>query len=653
MDILNIPHWTWNYASSKRIPYKLQLIEKYKKEIEQKRNSLQHINRIKLLKNNEINENNKENDADDDKDDDDKSNNQQNKPNTTKNDENNKENENKKEEEEEEDEENEEEKLAPIPMNRQYSRFNSHFGINMNYENIEDGNDDDDEFSPKYANIKHEVLNCDNNISQQEWKEIHYRSELFLQTFEGRHLKSKKTLKFSSNYDDNDIKNNTNNNYIQIKKNTFIKTEYIASLMLYCNFASLRDELRMSYRSKHDISSHYNKFYNFGKLLYIVINAFGTIIINCDDFADNHSSMQSSYFFHCFSNPVLFKNLRCSFNGGPLSMTIIPSIVFTNMYCDEYKNGIIVEMDTKNIGGWTSNAPYYFDISIISNFAYECERLFYGNISLSIRNIIESDISSTNSNGKIKKFNYHSNYLNAITLLRMIIGDCNIQKSYYNNKIICERLTLLISLEINYRRMMLLNEKKNIKNGKNEKKVNKLVPEYVGKLFHSWCMNVAGIIVLKLDNLLKIQSRLQSYLLIKNKNNINEISLNYNILFQIFPEVTKILCYGIVFNEYLCQQFITYLLSDDYNKMNKLNKTKVNQCILQFNDNDNNDEKKWSQWLIIIKKYQNILNKNNINWIINAKPPKTDSLETPKISFNKKKKQQIQIQNDNDNENEK
>ncbi len=99
--------------------------------------------------------------------------------------------------------------------------------------------------------------------------------------------------------------------------------------------------------------------------------------------------------YHCFSNPVLFQNLRCEFDG------------------------IIVEMDITNSGSIN-----YFDVSIYSNFAYESERLFYGEKSLPITNIIESDVSDNNTANK-NKFSSHSNYLNTITLLRMIIGDCD------------------------------------------------------------------------------------------------------------------------------------------------------------------------------------------------------------------------------------
>eukprot|EP01084_Bolivina_argentea_P074656 135418_1 len=188
-------------------------------------------------------------------------------------------------------------------------------------------------------------------------------------------------------------------------------------------------------------------------------------------------------------------------------MTIIPSIVFTNMYIDKFKQGIIVEMDITNSGAIIN----YFNVSIYSNFAYENECVFYGKISLPITNIIESDITSTNNSNNCTKFNYHSNYLNAITLLRMIIGDCSMQKIYYSNSIICERLTLLISLEINYTRNINKNKKQN-----NIIKQKELVPEYIGKLFHSWCLNTKGIIVLKLNDILKLsQIRLHSYFLTK------------------------------------------------------------------------------------------------------------------------------------------
>ena len=491
-----------------------------------------------------------------------------------------------------------EEALAPS-TSRMYSRFDSHFGSDHN----QNDNLLNTEQTAKYSSIKFEVLECDQKLSQQEWIEIYYKSELFLQAFESNKLRCKKDLEI--------------NKHAKFKKNSFMSTELVLSILLYCNYNSLQSELKKSYRD----SNHHHKFYHFGCALFAVINGYGVNM-----FDDNTSSMRSTHFYHCFSSPVVFQKLRCDFNGGPVSMTIIPSIVFTNMYSDQYKDGIIVEMDINGSGSIN-----YFDVSIFSNFAYESERLFYGQISLSITNIIESDISSCASI-KRKKFNYHSNYLNAITLLRMIIGDCTMHKSHYLNNVICERLTLLISLEVNSRR------------NKNNKKIanRQLVPEYICKLFNSWCMNTKGVIVLKLADVLKLsQPRLQSYFLTKPRakktirkmenaevDRDNQISLSYKILFQIFPFVTKILCYGIPFNEYLCETFSDFLSSDDYK--NYLQKeSKMDECILQFTDN----EQPYDEWSKLIEKYQNVLDENECGWTIKAKVPDSNSFDGPKISF--------------------
>ena len=58
----------------------------------------------------------------------------------------------------------------------------------------------------------------------------------------------------------------------------------------------------------------------------------------------------------------------------------------------------------------------------------------------------------------------------------------------------------------------------------------------------------------------------------RNEDNSNNISLSYKILFQIFPFVTKILCYGIDFNEYLAKTFTDFLISKDY-----INNLQINQ----------------------------------------------------------------------------
>ena len=108
----------------------------------------------------------------------------------------------------------------------------------------------------------------------------------------------------------------------------------------------------------------------------------------------------------------------------------------------------------------------------------------------------------------------------------------------------------------------------------------------------------------------------------------NQISLSYKILFQIFPFVTKILCYGIPFNEYLCKTFSDFLSSGDY-KNYLQGESKMDECILQFTDN----EQPYDEWSKLIEKYQNVLDENECGWTIKAKVPDSNSLDGPKVSF--------------------
>merc|ERR1712157_352823 len=99
---------------------------------------------------------------------------------------------------------------------------------------------------------------------------------------------------------------------------------------------------------------------------------------------------------------------------------------------------------------------------------------------------------------------------------------------------------------------------------------------------------------------------------------MGQISLNYKILFQIFPFVTKILCYGIAFNEYLCKTFSDFLSSDSY-KNNLHQKSKVNECILQFTENEY--AQPYDEWKGLIAKYENIFKEKEIGWMIKATMP--------------------------------
>eukprot|EP01083_Nonionella_stella_P281564 958057_1 len=453
----------------------------------------------------------------------------------------------------------------PLPpaVPRLYSAFDSHFGSSS----VVVHNDDPfafglqrmksnicSEVTARHDSLRSEVLNCVHCVSVEEWIEMNLKSQLFLSGFESLSIKTEYV------YDDS---------YHKLDKNEFICAPYVTALMLFCWYSSLRNELIDSYYSSHD------KFYHFGHILCVCVNAFGSAMYQ----------MKMSSVYHCFSHPVLFNNLRCEFNAGPISVSCIPSIVLTKMYIDAFRRGIIVQMDVNSAG-----SIHAFDASIYSNAPYEMERILYGNASFEIKNIIESDILQTN------KFSYHSNYLDAITLLRMIIA--GEQNKYYKNRIVCDRLSLLISLEINDRR----NKQKPTKNN--------LVPQYIAKLFHSWCMNVCGVIVLRKKQIEKLskQTRLQSYFLTKN-------SLSYRILFQIFPAVTKILCYGIKINHTLCQSFVDYICERNKNE----NESKINQCI--FNAQDQNH---------IVQKYQKIFQQKQIHWKIIVQ-----NCDEPQIVFQK------------------
>ncbi len=129
--------------------------------------------------------------------------------------------------------------------------------------------------------------------------QMYYKSELFLQTFGSNKLKCKIDL----------TKKEFN---LFIKKNEFLNTEYILGILLYCNYNKLRDELIMSYRNK---KKRQNEFYNFG-IIYTITNGYGF---------NGFINDRKIKFYHCFSNPVLFQNLRCEFNGGPVS-------IYNNVY---------------------------------------------------------------------------------------------------------------------------------------------------------------------------------------------------------------------------------------------------------------------------------------------------------------------------------
>eukprot|EP01084_Bolivina_argentea_P271505 462025_1 len=199
--------------------------------------------------------------------------------------------------------------------------------------------------SPKYLSLKEELLSKKHNIQNACLSSSQFDSEY------------SKTLLFFNCY---------------FKKQYYptMSRHHVLSLIIYCNYDKLQNELSKTYRDA--CGSKHNNFYHWGKLLKEAVHDFGTRM--CD------GKMQHLY--HGIS-----QKLQMNIRGTgvqiycPLSTTssIVVAYQFATM------NGVTVEFSNSVI-----SKAKYFEVSWLSNYGNEAEHLFIqSEHKILISNIIE------------------------------------------------------------------------------------------------------------------------------------------------------------------------------------------------------------------------------------------------------------------------
>eukprot|EP01084_Bolivina_argentea_P009643 17991_1 len=182
-----------------------------------------------------------------------------------------------------------------------------------------------------------------------------------------------------------------------------IKTKYLLSLMIYCNFSELQFEFSKTYREENG-SKHHN-FYYLAKYLKISVQKFGTKIkdgyVNAFYHGIGEQLLFPQYIGHSgYVYDGLGISIYCPLST---SSSILVGMNFTNV-----NNGLIVQFD----GGYYENCKY-FSVAWLSDFASESEYLFVQNEELlEIIDIIDVQFGFTN--GKI---------LSALKIIQTITKD--------------------------------------------------------------------------------------------------------------------------------------------------------------------------------------------------------------------------------------
>ena len=477
----------------------------------------------------------------------------------------------------------------------------------------------------KYNNFKSEMIyhiKC--SLSEIQFNIIQLRASILLSTFEGKLLKARKIHESSTFILDKKL-NSTNDNMSQ---------EMCQSLLIYCSYNELRYELMNTYFKISNINEtdnecrkrHYNIFYNWGKLLYKAIIAFGTDIYE-EANRNNGPGKKGKYYYHNVTKPVLFNKFNTCFYS-PTSCTTSKNIALIHMPLKE-RDGIILELDANNVG-WTT--PYNLNVTIFSSNPAECEQLFHGGASLGIHNVI-----SVYNHRSISNL---SNYTSAITLLRYIIGDANNGTMIGDNinssndddydliatqildefdQNICKHLEWLIDHQVSlYKNNKNINEFVNFSSD---------VPLYISLVLNSWCLNKKGIIQLNMKLLTRLPKPLQHKFVFESPDNFDDYSINWYVVFNLFPNCNKIWKTGLYFNNYLSEQYVKFLCEETITKP----KYKMDGIVFSCTA-----ESDWKKWVKTAKKHSII---KQMGRLITASPPKKNAfgaIETGRVSFIKR-----------------
>eukprot|EP01084_Bolivina_argentea_P142824 250874_1 len=199
--------------------------------------------------------------------------------------------------------------------------------------------------SPKYESLKEE-LTC-NNICI-----------LTVKQFQNEYVKAK--YQFNTTY--------RKQNY------PTIQLSFVLSMMIYCNFDTLQNELSKTYRNNNGCD--HNNFYHWGKYLKQIVHIFGNSV-SSERLCINSNTTK---FFHGVGEKLLFPKCIGHVDGVrifvPLSTSSSFSVAtnFTN-----YNNGIVIQFGDDNRRYFT---PKYYPCRWLSDYPAEEECFFIQNVDL-------------------------------------------------------------------------------------------------------------------------------------------------------------------------------------------------------------------------------------------------------------------------------
>eukprot|EP01083_Nonionella_stella_P088682 247318_1 len=262
---------------------------------------------------------------------------------------------------------------------------------------------------PLYPNLKEEITKN---------KLCTIAEHLFSSTVQDAVLKEK-TMSI-------DIRASKTDKRFGIFKNDKIHIQHLLAILLYCDNSRLCESFRESFRKMHYddtteiiIQRHIDNYYWFGRFLFAAIEFWGAAPRITD----------TKKFYHGTSCKFLFDTFSAVFET-PTSTTW-DKIIASN-FCKG--SGVVLELAPKFKGDL--NPSKFLNVSNISHFSNEKERLFAGMTVLAIVNIHYKVRQKTKNKSMVNVWQECSEYMKSMLYFERIIEQNIHNKDFYNYGVI-------------------------------------------------------------------------------------------------------------------------------------------------------------------------------------------------------------------------
>eukprot|EP01083_Nonionella_stella_P150959 481748_1 len=358
-----------------------------------------------------------------------------------------------------------------------------------------------DALNPLHLHLREEMT-CNKlcHIGRDDWTLCLEKAKLFIQSSNAKGI----------------WRSNESNPEHGIEKNDPLQIEHILSIIFYCDFSDLCEAFRGTYRRRTQHTTdeevqqlHSTHFYWFGRFVYGAIQFCGQKPLKPS------RSKKNRAFYHGLKEKFLFNYFSASYET-PTSTTYDLSVAQSFAG----RGGIILELGPK----YKTEVNYSrcLDVSTISDYTAEKERLFAGMTELAIINIIDLGASGDEERYEMAK------YMKVILYFERLCEQTVYNKDYYNYGQ-CTLPYQSLYLAPLIRKQM----QRNSTHIAAAAAPHQNIPTYIAALFEHFCDSKDDYINLTCIHLQKMHHHIKQ-ILFRNDDQINNKNLKL-----IFPKLRK------------------------------------------------------------------------------------------------------------------